>query len=118
MGVLVNQRFSVPLYSASVHVVVASDYKSLFKAMPKLFKENDEEDFQAMMLANGNSYGLAFIKEFTTATNVSHEVFHLTHRIMDNQGVRFEIDCHEAFAILHGHLFDKVWKIVRKHVRK
>lgn len=98
--------------------MVARDYKSLFKAMPQFFKENDDDNFQAMMLANGHSYGLAFIKEFSKVSIVSHEVFHLTHRMMDNHGVRFEIECHEAFAILHGHLFDKVWKIVRKHVVK
>lgn len=118
MGVLVNQRFSVPLYSASVHVVVASDYKSLFKAMPKFFKDDHDVGFKAMMVFNGHNYGLAFIKEFTTESIISHEVFHLTHWMMNNHGIRFEIDCHEAFAIPDGHLFDRVWKIVRKHVRK
>ena len=45
-------------------------------------------------------------------STIAHEAFHTTHRIMDHIGMKFDINNHEVFAYLNGHIVGCVDKLI------
>ena len=115
MSKQVHTQFTVPLYGAVVYVVVSKDICKARKKYNKLFGGILDGDCAALCSysSNGN-FGLFFDSNALTLTKVAHEVFHLTHRIMDWAGCNFDPAHHEQGALLHGWLMNKVNSIIRQ----
>jgi hypothetical protein len=102
-------RFMVPIYEAEVWLVVANGngiYRERAK-MASVFGDPPEPHYSALCSHDGNHrFGLFFT---TIAARdlgiVAHEVFHLTHRILEWTGSNFDPAHHEQGALLHGFLF-------------
>ena len=121
-------KFSVPIYGACVYVLV-SDPKNTMKWLNRIFVVDDDVDEKWLNQCDGsvfrynkkktkegwytvfvNSDSLA--KKSCKATRVydivTHEVLHLTVRIMESVGAEFSADDCEPYAYLHGWLCSMV----------
>lgn len=108
-------KFTIPLYDAVLWLVVADNINRERKKMEHIFGAAPEEpDYAAICsYSGGHTFALFFEREELTTTIVAHEVFHLTHRIMDWAGCHFDKDHHEQGALLHGYLMALVLKRVK-----
>ena len=125
-------KFSVPMYDSCVCVLV-SDPKNTMKWLNRFFVVDDDVDEKWLNLVDGSvfRYNTKKTKEgrYTVFVNldsiakksckairvydiVTHEVFHLTTRIMESAGVEFSSDNCEPYAYLHGWLCGKVLPVV------
>lgn len=106
--------FTAEPYGATVYVIVSDNpvraYKS--KRWHKMFGINGMDKFHALTVRAGPTFGL-FLPSGANAGTIAHEVFHLTHRILEYCDVKFDKDNHEPAAYLHGHLIDKVLEMFR-----
>jgi len=116
------RKLRVPIYEATVHVVVAIDlgkersrprWTALFGDMP------NAGDFGALCARGSDNwaFGLFFRSDYLLTKVVAHEVFHLTHRIMERTGEPFDETKHEQGACLYGWLFEQVNALLNAHDR-
>lgn len=110
----ISAKFTVPIYEAIVHIVVSRDIHSYRNKYNNLFGDISDNDYSALCAySNTGEFGLFFDSETITLTKIAHEVFHLTHRIMDWSGCNFDLDHHEQGALLHGWLMNKVNSMIK-----
>lgn len=118
-GVVVPRRMkkklSVPIYDAVLWLVVADNIAKERKKLEHLFgPAPDAHDYDAMCsYSGGHTFALFFAREPLTLKILSHEVFHLTHRIMDWVSANFDAGHHEQGALLHGYLMDAVCRAMQ-----
>ncbi|MFW6002242.1 MAG: hypothetical protein ACOCQD_02795 [archaeon] len=115
-----RRKVRIPIYNVTLYIVVKDTSLELYKEVKKKFYSNlfvvqdNLRRFDGAILRGNpkNKDKLAiFLKTNPTYNILAHEVFHLTHRILDWSGAKFE---HEHAAFLHGYLFDLVLKNVKK----
>lgn len=108
----IRKRLEIPIYDAVVWVIVVDGISRERKKWECLFGPvPSEDDYNALCsYSGGHTYALFFERKNLTLKILSHEVFHLTHRIMEWVGANFDSGHHETGALLHGYLMDEVWK--------
>jgi hypothetical protein len=110
-----NKIFTVPIYNATLWLIVAKDISKARKKMEFAFGPAPQEDYDALCCYNGYRYGLFFTPESSQDVDtIAHEIFHLTHRILDWAGTNFDKAHHEHAALLNGYLT----KLVNKELNK
>lgn len=99
-------RLEVPIFDLTIHLVLSEDIFAARRNLSRLFGPPPSEDYSALVSANDNMHYAMLLhpRALEDLATVSHEMFHLTHRIMDERGFKFDIDNHEAFAQMHGYL--------------
>lgn len=104
------RKIHVPIYEVNVFVVVADDLRveRKRKKWVSLFGQMDDSDFWALCSRGPKGFGLFFKKDFLISKIVAHEVFHLTHRIMERVGDPFDSSKHEQGAGLYEWLWDRI----------
>ena len=113
------QHHSLPVYYADLWIgcLPQADYISKTKKACKevLGYDFDDGDVEsASLLAyRGSKFILAFRKGNCGIEKIAHEVFHLTHRLMDLCGCNFDAGHHEQGAYLHGWLMELVWNSMK-----
>lgn len=108
-------RIDVPIYEAVVWLVVDSDIVAERKKMEHWFGPFQDLGHVAICsYASTDNFALFFTPPALEINIISHEVFHLTHRILDFTGVQFDRHNHEAAAHLHGWLMDAVITTLKK----
>ena len=108
-----HRVFQVPIWSVSLHIYVGKDPVAARVKAKDLFDEWDEEDrFEALASWNGSEFGL-FFSPRPSLELVAHEVFHITHRILERAEANFDPEHHEQGAYLMGWLMDVVWRATR-----
>lgn len=112
---LMRKKLSVPIYDAVLWVVVTDNISKERKKWEKLFgPAPSAHDYDALCsYYGGHTFALFFARGPLTLKILSHEVFHLTHRIMDWAGANFDADHHEQGALLHGYLMDTICRAMR-----
>ena len=111
-------RFEVPVYGAKVWLIstktvrdelLKARWVNLFGAPP------DDDSYSGWCLWNRRStFALVFDRREISLELVSHEVFHLTHRILEWSSSNFDEEHHEQGAMLHGFLMARVVRELRK----
>lgn len=72
--------------------------------------DGDIYDWDALCCrSRGHTFGLFFNRKALCMEKLAHEVFHLTHRILEWASCNFDPNHHEQGALLHGYLMDLVW---------
>lgn len=105
----------LPIFGARLQLIVANDIRAERKKQEKLFGPVPEENFDALCArSGGHNFALFFEPNGLTRRIVAHELFHLTHRICEWAGVKFD---HESFALLNGALHEWVYSKIGRHVR-
>lgn len=108
-----HRVFRVPIWNVFLHVYVDKDPAAARVKANALFGEWSPDDkFQALASWNGPEFGIFFHPRPPMET-VAHEVFHVTHRIMEYCSANFDSEHHEQGAYLMGWLMDVVWRATR-----
>jgi hypothetical protein len=112
----IQRKLVVPIYEAAVHLVVADDIKAERAKFNEQFGEVDGCNWDGLCSWDENGTFGIFLPS-TNADNcsvIAHEVFHLTHRILEWTNSNFDAEHHEQGALLHGYLMEWVAKQLRK----
>ena len=110
-----KRKLRLPMYDVTLWIVVTDDLEKAFKPFVKYFGNPPD----SCCAACGHDYrssqfALFFRRNGLTLNTVCHEVFHLTHRLMDWAGVDFDAAHSEHGAMLHGYLMELVCKTLAK----
>lgn len=106
----IKRWITVPIYDAEVVLVVSDDIPAERTKMDALFGPSpDAETYEALTChSGGNTFGLFFDRLTLTLATTAHEVFHLTHRILEWTASNFDAEHHEQGAMLYGYLLAQV----------
>lgn len=112
----IKRKISVPIYDAVVWIIARDGIAKERKKWEHLFGPGpDGHEYDALCShSGGHTFGLFFERRCISIKIISHEVFHLTHRMMDWAGANFDSNHHEQGALLHGYLMDVIFKTLKK----
>ena len=107
-----KKKIIVPIYDADLWLIVTDDIVKDRNKMDHLFgKGLIADDYDALCSFSGQNHFALFLKRAPLTLKIlSHEVFHLTHRIMDWVSANFDAGHHEQGALLHGYLMDTIYR--------
>ncbi len=106
---MIEKEFVVPIYDVHLLVCACDDPLKRRKVYDPVFGEYEGSSFSGLCDGSGRGHFAIFIKASALDQNtVAHEVFHLTHRIMEYCGCNFDEDHHEQAAYLNGYLMELV----------
>jgi hypothetical protein len=110
-----KRRLEVPIYDAVVWLIVTDDIASERKKWEHLFGPAPAADnYDALCsYSGGHTFALFLSRRTLTLKILSHEIFHLTHRILDWVGANFDATHHEQGALLHGYLMNAACRALR-----
>ncbi len=112
-----HARFTLPIYGYDVYVWLTASIKDLRPQLTHLFPDASEQpdaDPGGCVHHRECIFGFMITPETFTLSTYSHEVFHLTHRILEQAGDKFDEKHHEPAAYLHGYLMERILKVFRK----
>jgi len=128
-------RFTEPLYQADISYLVGGDVPELISfikdrhgsaqkySFGEKFDWTDDADttnaYQFHVtapLGKGETF-YVWVHEKTMYL-IAHETFHLTGDILYNRGMKYCMESEEAFAYLHGWIFQEAFKLLRGTFRK
>lgn len=113
---LLKVRLVVPIYDAHVWLVVSKNVRKERRKWEYLFGPAPDGDYNALCCYSScSTFGLFFRPEALTNNIIGHEVFHLTHRMLDWVEANFDKDHHEQGALLHGYLLDWIFSTLKQH---
>lgn len=106
----VKRKITVPIYDAELVLVVTDNIGKERRKMEYIFGPAPTDlNYDALTsYSGGRRFGLFFDRKAMTTKIIAHEVFHLTHRILDWVGANFDDKHHEQGALLCGYLMDWV----------
>ena len=104
--------FRVPIHEVDVAVIVTDDIPSAYK---REFGVVIDESRMACLGYHGRKFGL-FLEPAARQRHeiVAHEIFHMTHRILEKNCMNFDESHHEMGAYLCEYLTKKVATILGK----
>lgn len=108
-----KKRLEIPIYGAVLWLVVTEDIAKERRGMERWFGPGPDDNIYDALCSYGTGHNFALFFEPKAAHEikiVAHEVFHLTHRILDWCGANFDSRHHETAALLHGFLIDLVMR--------
>jgi hypothetical protein len=113
---LMKLKITVPIYGAILWLIIADDIYIERKKMEDIFGTAPTIGFDGLCSYSDfcHHFGLFFKKDKLDINTIAHEVFHLTHRILDWAQCPIDIDHQEHGALLNGYLME----IVMGHVYK
>jgi len=116
-----RESLIVPPFCAKLWVVLADDIDlARFEMNDQLgpIKYN-ESGYEALTCSHGATFGVFFSHSNWRKLSVfNHEMFHLTHRILDCYECGFDSKHHEIGAYLHGWLSVEVQQLCRQAGKK
>lgn len=101
----------VPIYSDRLLLVVTDDVSASRIARNNLFG-SDNQDYggcPGLCCYSGYNFGLFFERRNLCHDVIAHEIFHVTHRILERHSVDFGISNHEPFSTLCGWITSLVY---------
>lgn len=102
-------KHSIPIFDATLWIFVSKDIECERKKMSRYFGTSPiAHDYNALCSSGGSQFALFFEPKAVTTKIIAHEVFHLTHRIMEWAGTNFDENHHEQGALLCGYLMELV----------
>ena len=106
----------IPIYYADLWIgllpdaVFAASTKAACKEILGYDYTDDEVNSKSLLAYRGSKFILAFRKNDSNIEVIAHEVFHLTHRILELCNCNFDSGHHEQGAYLNGWLMETVTK--------
>ena len=109
----IRRRIDVPVWDVTVWLYVINDIRKERQERDYMFGPAPDCKYDALCsYGDCSTFALYFKTEALSMKTVAHEVFHLTHRIMDVVGANFDQDHHEQGALLNGYLMQEVVKAI------
>jgi len=109
----VRKKFRVPIFCVDVRVVVADNIRSERARLSKIFGPAPLNTYIGCCAYNQNHF--AIFLEAPAALDraiVAHEIYHLTHRILEYRNTRLADETCEVCALLHEYLTESVSRIL------
>lgn len=113
----IRRKFIIPIYDVTLWVVVRETALKARQSMNDVFSPYNG-DGDALCSRNGWRFGLFFGHGNFTVKTIAHEVFHLTHRILEYVDAPIHEERHEHAALLHEYLFALVLKALKLKLTK
>ena len=112
-----SATFTVPIYNVEVTLSVSDELPQVTKGWPS--KEDKEffEESDAATFLNRAKVLVAFHRGIVMHEVIAHELFHVTHHILNRAGIRLTKRNDEAHAYLAGFLAKEAYRII-KHITK
>jgi hypothetical protein len=109
-------KIKIPIYDVLLWLIVDKDIYSERKKMEDIFGPVPTTGFDALCSYSDFShhFGLFFKIDKVTINHIAHEVFHLTHRILDWANCAFDMDHQEQGALLNAYLMELVTNKINK----
>lgn len=106
-----KRTFQVPIHEVTVVVVVTNDIPAAYKREFSIVIDNTR---MACLGYHGRKFGL-FLEPAAARRPeiIAHEIFHLTHRILEKNMMNFDESHHEMGAYLCEYLTKKILTIIR-----
>ena len=104
-----RKKIHVPIYDVDLVVVVTDDIPAAYK---REFGVQIDDLHAACLGYSGRKFGLFFEPKFKRRGIIAHEIFHLTHRILEKCTCNFDAGHHEPGAYLCEYLTEKVHAIL------
>lgn len=109
---ITRKKFQVPIHDVSIIIVVTRDIPAAYK---REFGIDIGKSQMACLGYIGRKFGLFFEPAAKLRHEiVAHEIFHLTHRILEKNFMNFDESHHEMGAYLCEYLTEKVFGILAK----
>lgn len=109
---MIKKKFQVPIHDVTVVVVVTADIPAAYK------REFGVEIGNAQMACLGydkRKFGLFFEPAAQLRQEIIvHEIFHLTHRILEKNHMNFDESHHEMGAYLCEYLTKIVFSVLKQ----
>lgn len=110
----IKRQLRMPLYSATVWVVLCDDIAVERSKFNDLLGEYDAHESETGLCSWRNQhYALFFRRDQLCMNIVAHECFHAAHRISEWASLGFDSDHHEATALIMGWLVEHVVAITK-----
>jgi hypothetical protein len=111
----IKRLLRVPIYNATVWLVIADDIIAERKKFDREFGAGEDYHCRAMCCYSPSNgcFALMFDRNQLTAEVLAHEIFHLTHRILEWSDSHFDKDHHEQGCLLCGFLTEWVIKQIK-----
>lgn len=105
-----RHRFIVPIYENAVTLIVTDDIQKERNKHRRRFGDYQvDPQCEGLVSSSGGYYLLLLKPRDCTHGQIAHEIFHLTHRIMEWTGDRFDDDHSEPAAYLVQWLTKRVY---------
>lgn len=112
-------RHRIPLYGTHFEVIVTDDIEESCRTIQdKAGIDGDLGEVDGCSIHFGNVFALLICHQVPVRHNtICHELLHITARMMQWSGVKYDPDNHEAFCYLQGFLGGlvyrdlKLWKV-------
>lgn len=112
----------IEMYDTRIKISFFKDEHSLQQQLIKIYKrfkvkEETEELCEGLVFfhpENSNEVYLYLTEKYLTFNLISHEMYHLTNRILSQKGLKLTIEDDEQHAILNGYLNEKLIKYIYK----
>lgn len=114
------KKYDIPVWPARLFVGVSRNPERERRSMDEVFGPvpDSMSGWRALTsCSNDGRFGIFFGTRGLSIDEVAHEVFHVTHRILEWSHANFDPDHHEQGAYLHGHLFDLTYKQVKRYLK-
>ena len=106
-----RKKIHVPIYDVEVVVIVTNDIPAAYQ---REFGFEIDDTRGACLGYHGRKFGLFFEPKFARKGVIAHEIFHLTHRILEKCSCNFDSGHHEPGAYLCEWLTEKVYAVLEK----
>jgi len=126
-------RFTEQMYQADISYLVGGDVPKLISFIndrhkgAQMYSFNEKFDWSEdadttnayqfhipAPLGKGETF-YVWVNEKTPYL-LAHETFHLTGDILYNRGIKYCMESEEAFAYLHGYIFQEMFKLMRGRI--
>ena len=108
---MIRDEIKVPIYNGKIIVVFTDDLQS---AMHEYSDEDCDHDIAITVhFDTPLNYVMGFGVENLCHMVVSHEVCHVTHKIMYDVGIEHTSSNDETEAYLHAYIVNEVYKIIK-----
>lgn len=109
-------KLHIPIFDATLWVVVSNDIMRSRKAMRGVLGDCDEFCCEALCSYRDNHVALFFKRGEVKLKYVSHEVFHATLRILEWTESVYDAGHHEPAALLNAYLMDRVMETLKEEM--
>ena len=101
----VHKQYFIPIFGVKLFLIISKDINKDRKKFENYFGPVQSENYDALCShSGGETFALFFTASTIDMRIISHEIFHLTHRILDWVGGNFDKTHHEQGALLCGYL--------------
>lgn len=104
----------VPIYSVKLWIVITDDIGVERLKFDWAFGPGDGINYSGLSSYGDGKFAIFLRRNVVCHELIAHEIFHLTHRILEHTTDRFSPEHHEPYAYLCGWLSEQVYLALAK----